>query len=343
MNRNPWVEKFRPDEISKIILNDYQVTFVQTIINELKNGINKPLIISGTPGVGKTTTSRCLAKKMLGKNVDICFLELNAADDRKIITLEKIVPTFCKKIVDNNNLKVILFDEADNITEKCQMEIKNYIIEFEKKTLFIFTCNDSSKIIADIQSLSRRFEFHPLSAEQIYKYLKIIADSEKLDYTEKGLKILADIAEGDMRCGINDLYSCSSREKNITPKLVYETCNIPDPIYYKKIIDACRIANLVDAHNQISEMIDKGFNLIDIVVGLLKTLEVYPDKEYDDTGDDKININIMKDEYKIQLSKVVSNTKIDLVSGLRTNLQMKAMVAKMIMVFQGKFDKLDEI
>src|SRR5579885_1498554 len=140
MDRNPWVEKFRPDEIEKIMLNDYQIKFIDTIINELKTNVIKPLLLTGPSGVGKTTTSRCLAKIMLGNNLDTCFLELNAADERKAIVLNKSLPNFCKRVIDNCDMKVILFDEADWITEKCQMEIKEYIIKY-KKVLFIFTCN----------------------------------------------------------------------------------------------------------------------------------------------------------------------------------------------------------
>lgn len=334
MDNNPWVEKFRPDEIEKIIMTDYQVKYVNTIVEELKTYVYRPLILTGTSGVGKTTTARCLARKMLGKYINDCFMELNAADERKSVVLKKTLPVFCQKIITGCSMKIILFDEADNITEKCQMELKDYMIKY-KKVLFIFTCNESSKIITDIQSLSRRFEFHKLKSENIKKYLKIIADKEELEYTDKALDIIAENAEGDMRRGINDLYSCYISGKKITPSLVYANCNIPDPIYYKKIIDACANIDLIEADKHMNEIIDKGFNLIDIVIGLLKTLETYPDKEFKDDSDDKYNLNIKRDEYKIKLSEVVSQTKIDLVSGLRTPLQLKAMICKMIIVFKN--------
>jgi len=341
-SRIPWIEKFRPEKISEIILSENQMNFVNVILGELDKKVNKPVILTGNPGIGKTSTARCIGRKLLGENYHDCFYEINAGD-RKIVTMKKDIPFFCSKIVDYTGTKVILFDEADNMTEKCQMEIKNYILGYNHKILFLFTCNESSKIISDIQSLARTFQFQALKPEQINTYLTRIADKEELDYTKKALQVLADIAEGDMRRGINYLHACAISGEKITPTLIYQICSIPDPIYYKKIIDACKEYDLKQADFHISELIQKGFNLIDIVVGLLKTLETYPDYEFSDKEtEDVYNLNIMRDKHKILLSRVVSQTKLSLVTGLRTNLQMRAMVAKMIMVLKDENYDIDE-
>ena len=333
--RTPWIEKYRPQDIVNIILDDHQSSFVKIILQELTNGINQPIIFTGTPGIGKTTTSRCIARKILGENFNhTTFLEINGGDSRRISTMKEDIPRFCNRSIDYKGTRVIVFDEADGMTDKCQMEIKNYINQFKKKILFMFTCNVSSKIIADIQSTSRTFQFLPLTNDQVYKYLSIISKNENVEYTDKGLRTLSDIAEGDMRKGINYLHACYSSGKKVTPKLIYDVCNIPNPVHYREIIDACQNKDLEKADEIMNNLIFRGYNLIDIVIGLSKVLETYPDYEFKNDTDDIFNKNIMRDKYKILLSQVVSETKVDLVSGLRTHLQIRSMICKMILVFE---------
>ncbi len=77
----PWIEKFRPEFLTDIVGNTEAVERL-TAIAQMGNLPN--IILTGPPGIGKTTSILCLAREMLGKNYREAVLELNASDARGI-------------------------------------------------------------------------------------------------------------------------------------------------------------------------------------------------------------------------------------------------------------------
>ncbi len=149
LNTTPWIEKFRPKVFDELVLTD---NVKSQLMAHLAEGKLHHLILNGEPGVGKTSSVKCIARYLLGENMKDGFLELNASDDRGIKTISMILGPFCKKRISYNGPKIILLDEADNITPKAQNEISNLMREFGTKTKFIFTCNTVTKINEYIQS-----------------------------------------------------------------------------------------------------------------------------------------------------------------------------------------------
>ena len=54
------------------------------------------MILSGPPGVGKTTSAVVLAKAVFGQIWDQNFIELNASDDRKLSVIQGKVKEFAR-------------------------------------------------------------------------------------------------------------------------------------------------------------------------------------------------------------------------------------------------------
>ena len=90
----PWIEKYRPNNIEDIILDEQTERQIRIF---LENRSDIHLVITGLPGIGKTTTVRCIAKKVLGEHMDSCYLELNAAEDRGVKSIGTIIPPFYMK------------------------------------------------------------------------------------------------------------------------------------------------------------------------------------------------------------------------------------------------------
>jgi replication factor C small subunit len=80
-----WIEKYRPQSFDEIIGQ-------KEIVEKLKAMAEKKeiqhMILSGPPGVGKTTSAVVLAKAVFGPDWNQNFIELNASDDRKLSVIQ---------------------------------------------------------------------------------------------------------------------------------------------------------------------------------------------------------------------------------------------------------------
>ena len=73
------VEKYRPVFLDDVVGNTETIERLKIIA---KDGNMPHLIISGMPGIGKTTSVLCLARQLLGDSYKEAVLELNASDER---------------------------------------------------------------------------------------------------------------------------------------------------------------------------------------------------------------------------------------------------------------------
>jgi len=123
----PWTEKYRPNKLEDLLIDDITKEKLRKIIDS-KQMPN--ILITGGPGEGKTSTILLIAKQILGLNFKEALLELNASDERGIKTHNHVI-NFCKKKLHFNEEnsdayarhKIILLDEADNMTKKGQQSI----------------------------------------------------------------------------------------------------------------------------------------------------------------------------------------------------------------------------
>ena len=310
-NSIPWTEKYRPANIEDIIL-DEQIE--QQIKIFLQDRENVHLIITGQSGVGKTSSVKCIAKKILGDNIGQGYLELNAAEDRGVRSIATIIPPFCKRVVNFTPSKIILLDEADNMTAKCQYDINDMIKDYGRKTKFIFTCNDSTKIIEDIQSVCRIVRFKKLTDSQISKYLAKICQTEGIECNNSGLTTICYISNGDMRKSINNLQLTAYSYGKITKQNVLKICKFPDPEEIKGIIELCLKRKLEDANNELEKIIAEGYYYLDIVNGFVYVLSNYD----------------VPESLKLKLIQMVNKTKIAVSTGLRSKLQLTAMICRLV-------------
>ncbi len=210
-----WVEKYRPRKLDQIINQ-------KEIITGLKNFLNKPnelphLLFTGAAGIGKTTTALCLAREILGDNWKRDTLELNASDERGIKMVRERVKEFAyiMKLSLNQSenerpFKIIILDEADEMTSDAQTSLRRIIEDSSKTTRFIFICNYLSHIIEPIQSRCVVFRFSKVSADEVVEYLKYICKNEGIKFEEKALYKIYEHTNGDLRHSINILQAAST-------------------------------------------------------------------------------------------------------------------------------------
>src|SRR5919112_2926485 len=208
-----WVEKYRPANLKEIINQ-------RDIVNGLTNFSKEPdeiphLLFSGPAGVGKTTTALCLAKELLGESWRTDTLELNASDERGIKMVRERVKEFAavmKLPTDRDNKKmfrIIILDEADEMTSEAQTALRRIIEDSSRTTRFIIICNYLSQIIEPIQSRCVVFRFTRLANEDIVGHLKTICQKEGVKYDDKALTQIYEATSGDLRHSINMLQAAA--------------------------------------------------------------------------------------------------------------------------------------
>jgi replication factor C small subunit len=208
-----WVEKYRPANLKEIINQ-------RDIVNGLSNFSKEPdeiphLLFSGPAGVGKTTTALCLAKELLGESWRTDTLELNASDERGIKMVRERVKEFAavmKLPTDRDNKKmfrIIILDEADEMTSEAQTALRRIIEDSSRTTRFIIICNYLSQIIEPIQSRCVVFKFRRLSREDVSDYLRFICEKQGVKFEEKAFSTIYDSTLGDLRHSINILQAAA--------------------------------------------------------------------------------------------------------------------------------------
>jgi len=205
-----WVEKYRPTKLSEIVNQTEVIGSLEALI---KDPTDMPhLMFSGSAGVGKTTTAICIARQILGENYNLnSVLELNASDERGIGMVREKVKRFSKwSGFADIPFKIIILDEADEMTSDAQTALRRVIEETAKFCRFIFIANNISKIIDPIQSRCATFKFTTISEEDIISRLGEIAKKEKVKANKKGLKAIYDYSEGDLRHAINLMQATAS-------------------------------------------------------------------------------------------------------------------------------------
>merc|ERR1719499_438246 len=126
-------------------------------------------------------------------------LELNASDARGIEVVRDQIKTFVsvKQLFGGASVegqpKLVILDEADNMTNTAQFALRRMIEQYAPNARFVLICNYSSKIIPALQSRCTKLRFAPLTEEQIVGRLMYVADSEKLDLAEDGARAIVQV------------------------------------------------------------------------------------------------------------------------------------------------------
>jgi replication factor C subunit 2/4 len=324
-NNLPWVDKYRPLKIKELLIDDITMRLLRAII-EKRDMPN--IIFTGIPGVGKTTTVKCLAKQLLGKNFKNAVLTLNTFDDRGIRVKEKI-SSFCQnKLIDKNDLtesndnlfKIVILDEVDNMTEKAQQSVCELMDEYKKKVRFAFTCNDSKKITI-IQRKCNIIRYSGIPKSKMATRLHEICKLEGIQCTKDGINIIAQIARGDMRRALNNLQIVGLNYGKIDDVSVLKICDIPKPEDVRKMINYCHKKNFVSAQLIYEELKQKGHSNIDILNSIMEQLN-----DMDNVSDES-ELKLDED-YKIKLMKLTADTYITINKEVNTRLQIEAYLAR---------------
>ena len=177
-----WVEKYRPHKIADCILPDAMKATFQEYVNrkEVPN-----LLLSGTAGIGKTTVAKAMCDE-----IGIDYLVINGSDNRGISTIQVDVKSYATSMSFSGGKKVVIIDEADNLTADAQKALRGIIEEVSINCSFIFTCNFKNRIMDAIHSRCSVIDFKANGskakmASQFFKRVEHILETEGVSYDKE--------------------------------------------------------------------------------------------------------------------------------------------------------------
>jgi len=308
----PWLEKYRPQEIKDIVGN------VDTVgrLEQLALQGNMPnLILSGPPGTGKTTSVLALARQLLGDAFKEGVLELNASDDRGIEVVRGRIKAFAQKKVTlpPGRHKIIVLDEADAMTEGAQQAMRRTMEIYSSTTRFALACNLSEKIIEPIQSRCAILRYSKLTDEQVLKRLQEVLHAESAPFNEQGLEALIFTADGDMRQALNNAQATHAGFGFLSAENVFKVCDQPHPLRVKQMLAAMSVADFEAANATVEALWAAGYCGLDIVGTLFRLTKAAE----------------MPEELKLEFIKQIGFTHMRVLDGLDTLLQLSGLVAKL--------------
>ncbi|MHA2287920.1 MAG: AAA family ATPase [Promethearchaeota archaeon] len=259
----PWVEKYRPNTFDEVVSQSVAINNLR----EFALSDNMPhMIFAGPAGTGKTSTALIIAKNAIKKdNYYANVLELNASDTVRMNFVRSVIKSFVNQNLnlDDDSLKFVILDEADNIPNQVQQALRRIIEKTSSNVKFILLCNYINKLIDPIVSRCAVFRFTNLTKEKITERLEFIVNKEKLQIPQtrknKLYETLYFISGGDLRKAINTLQMSVSLE--LIDKLdlneILKITGFLDNETLEKLISAIIAKNL----GEVSKLFDTIENL----------------------------------------------------------------------------------
>lgn len=269
--------KYRPTGFDEVVGQEHITTTLKNAIDNSK--LAQALLFCGPRGVGKTTCARIVARLINGfeeknsRENNLNIFELDAAsnnsveDIRNLIDQVRYPPQFGK-------FKVYIIDEVHMLSNAAFNAFLKTLEEPPSYAIFILATTEKHKVIPTILSRCQIFDFNRIQISDIANHLKKIADREGIPAENEALHLISQKADGALRDALSifDLMVTYASGKGVTFKDTLRNLHILDYDYYFQVVDALNSKNHSQPLLILDEILRKGFDGHNFIVGLAEHL-----------------------------------------------------------------------
>ncbi|MDD1675732.1 MAG: replication factor C large subunit, partial [Methanomicrobiales archaeon] len=201
-----WTEKYRPQHIRDLVGN---LQALQAMVGWARawSPQNRPLLLYGKPGTGKTSSVHALARDM-----EWDLIELNASDQRTKTALEKVAgASALTTSLTGAARKLILLDEVDNLHGSADRGGAKALIDIIKRSRqpIILVANTLQDVPQELRSRCEPLQFRAIQARSLIPRLRYICTAEHVRCEDSLLHEIANRAGGDVRAAITVLHAAA--------------------------------------------------------------------------------------------------------------------------------------